>query len=105
MPVDESQQKNLSRGFDVSFDGIDADFAMPATFALERDFAGDFGEERVVLADTDVVSRVKMRAALTNENAARRDDGARLFFDAQTLRFAVATVARGADTFFMSKTQ
>ena len=84
-----------------SFNGVDANLALIATLALERDLAGNFRKERIVLAAPDVEAGVEVRAALANEDAARRDDRARLLLDAQTLRLTVAAVARGADTFFM----
>ena len=86
------------------FDGVDADFALIATFALKCNLARNFCKESIIFAASDIQAGVKMRAALTDENTARRDDCTGLLFDAKTLRFAVTTVTSGADAFFMCKT-
>ena len=46
---------------------------------------------------------MNMRSALTNKNIAGQDELTIGTLDAQTLAFAVTTVAGGAHTFFMSK--
>ena len=43
------------------------------THALELDFAIDQSEQRIVLADTDVVARMDVRASLANKNVASQN--------------------------------
>ena len=85
------------------FSGMNADFAVPATFALEGNFAVDFGVEGIVIAAPDVGARVEMRTALTNQNTSGGNESASLFLDAEAFGFAVAPVAGRADALFMSK--
>ena len=82
---------------------MNADFAVPATFALEGNFAVNFGVEGIVIAAPDVRARVEMRTALTNQNTSGGNEGASLFLDAEAFGFAVAPVAGRADALFMSK--
>jgi hypothetical protein len=49
-------------------------------------------EKRVVLTPAYVIARGKLRTTLTNENIARNDLFAAVLFDAQPLRFTIATV-------------
>src|SRR3990170_3153128 len=44
------------------------------TLHVELDLARDFGKQRVVPADADVLARMDSRAALPHENASRRND-------------------------------
>ena len=63
----------------------------------------DLGEERIVLANTDVVTGMKMRSALPDKNVARQNELPVRTLGSKTLRLAVATVSGAANTFFMSK--
>lgn len=81
------------------FRRIHADLAIIAALALKSDLACHLRKQRIILADTDIMTWMEMRAALTNENAASRHDRAGLLLNAQTLRLAVAAITRGADTF------
>ena len=51
------------------------------------------GEQRVVLAETDVLARVEGRTDLTHEDAAGGDGSATEDLDATALRLGIATVA------------
>jgi hypothetical protein len=54
-------------------------------FFSKIDAPGDFGEQRVIAADTDVVARMHARAALAHNNAAGGDEFAAECLDAQAL--------------------
>ena len=92
-------QRNASGGEFVR--RINAYLPLVATFAFKRHFAGHRGEQGIVLADAHVMSRMEMRTALTNQDAARVYFRAGLLFYTQSLGFAVASVARGADALLM----
>ena len=68
---------------------------------LEFDLAVLEGKERVVAADTDVETRVEFGAALANDDGAGCDRLPTVCLDAAILWIAVATVRRGALSFFM----
>ncbi len=53
-------------------------------------------EQRVVLAATDVLAGMEMRAALTYDNVARMNELTGKSLDAKSLRVGIASVARGA---------
>ena len=44
------------------------------TLALEADMAVDLCEQSIIAADTDIVTRMNVRASLTNEDVARKDE-------------------------------
>src|SRR5688572_32960431 len=69
--------------------------------ALELHDAIDLREQRPVAADADVLARVKLRADLANENAARGDVLTGEPLHAAHLRVRVATVASRALSFFV----
>ena len=74
-----------------------------ATHALESYITGHLGKEGVVLADTHVVARMKMCAALPHQYGAGMDGSTRLRLHAQTLGIAVASVTSGAYALLMRK--
>src|SRR5205814_947579 len=57
--------------------------------------------EGIVLADADVHARLERRAALPDQDRAGGDLLAAEFLHAEALRFAVAPVARAANSFFV----
>ena len=61
--------------------------------ALEGNLAVNLRKDRIILADADVVPRVEMRAALTDNDAARRHVRAGLLLHAKALGMAVTAVA------------
>jgi hypothetical protein len=61
--------------------------------ALEFHHTIDQCEERIVTPNPDVVSRVDLRPALPNEDAARGDKLSTKALHAQTLGVAVTTIA------------
>src|SRR5688572_25815723 len=63
--------------------------------------AVDFCEERVVSAHADVFTRVNLRAALADDDAARRDELAAEGLDAEALRLRVAAVTRASARFLV----
>ena len=80
---------------------VDADLAPVTAPALESDLARNLREQRIILANTYIMPRMKMRPALTNENTARRHHRIRLRLHTQTLRRAVAAVTCATDALFM----
>mgnify|MGYP000199439213 CR=1 FL=1 len=60
----------------------------------ELDGAGLEGEQGVVLADTDVLTRVDVGAALTDENLAGLHGLAAIALGAETLSVGIAAVTR-----------
>ena len=56
----------------------------------------------MILADSDIVAGVMLRAALTNENVARDADLTAINFDAQSFAFRFATVLGRGRRFFVS---
>ena len=59
------------------------------------------GEDREIAAEADVFARMDVRAALSDDDAAGRDELSAVGFDSTHFRFAVATVAAAGLTFFM----
>src|SRR3990170_341914 len=70
------------------------------TLDVELDFARDLRKQSVIPADADVLARVNPRAALSHENASRRNDLPTEAFDAEALGLRVATVS-GASARFL----
>ena len=66
---------------------------LAATLRAELDRAGHEGEQRVVATTADTLTRVEVRAALTDEDLARVDLLATETLDAEELCVRVATVA------------
>src|SRR6266545_29303 len=64
-------------------------------------FARDEREERVVLADTDVLARQHLGAALANEDRTGLDLRPGVFLHAETLARRIAAVAGGTCAFFV----
>lgn len=56
----------------------------------------------MIFSATDIVARVKMRSALTNDDISRRHNLSAETFDTQSLRIRVASVTRTAASLFMS---
>src|SRR5205823_9138420 len=71
----------------------DVHFAAVVARRAVGDLARDEREQRVVLADTDVLARQNLRAALTHEHRAGLDDRAAELLHAEPLPGRVATVA------------
>jgi hypothetical protein len=75
-------------------DGMHADEAAARPVIFELHASGDFGEERIVLAEADVQPGSEPATALADENRAAGDDVAVVPLDAEPLRIAVASVTR-----------
>src|SRR5215813_9146200 len=70
-------------------------------FGVELNATVDLGEKRVVLADTHIVARVPLGAALTHDNIARETRLAAEQLHAEALAVGVATVARRSAGFLV----
>ena len=68
---------------------------------LELDLAVDQSEQGVVLADTDVVARMNVRASLTNEDVASQNELTVSALRAESLRLRITAVLGGAAAFLM----
>lgn len=88
--------------FSVSY-SIHADLALIAAAALECDLPCHLGKQGIILADPHIVAGMEMSAALTDQDAPRRHHRIRLRLYAEALGRTVASIARAADTLFMSK--
>src|SRR5688500_3575477 len=77
------------------------DFATVVARGGVLHLAGDEREQRVVLADSDVLAGEEARAALTHENGARLDLRAGELLHAEPLAGGVASVACGACALFV----
>ena len=73
--------------------GEDADALSAAAMPLVPDDTGNLGEEGVVAPDTHIDTGMDLRAALTNEDAARRHQLAAVAFYTESLGTAIATVS------------
>src|SRR6478672_7799901 len=93
---------DLGNAFGRSSSRIDADFFLVARIWLELDHAIDHRVDRVVAAQTNVDSRPNLCATLANNNRAGLDGFAAILLDTAHLGFAVTTIARATNTFFMS---
>ncbi len=71
-------------------DRVDANPALLAADRLELHVAVDFGVDRVVLTDADVVADVKLGAALADDDRPGADKLPVRALDAEALRAAVA---------------
>src|ERR1041385_6021195 len=81
--------------------GTDADeFAVPAAVAELND-TGDFGEQRVVLAQAHVLTRLNAGAALPDDDRTAGHQLAAEGLHAQTLRIRIAPVFGTSQTFLM----
>lgn len=72
-----------------------------AASVMERYDAIGCGEQRIVLADSDIGPGMEFGAALANDNIACLNRLATEPFDAQSFRFGVPSVFCGSATFFM----
>jgi hypothetical protein len=79
----------------------DRDDADASATLLEVDRAGDQSEQTIVLGALDVTAGVELRSALTEDDAAGRDQLAAVGFDTEALRLGIATVASRALTLLM----
>src|SRR6266851_8760947 len=80
---------------------LDADEAAVTALVFELYEAGNEREKRVVLALTDVFSRLVLGAALAHQNCAGVDELPAKALDAQPLAVRIAAVCRGAAAFLM----
>ena len=71
----------------------DADLAAARAVIFEPDAAVDFGEDRVVLAESGIQSGEEPPPALAYDDRSASDHIAVMALDAQPLRVAVAAVA------------
>ena len=71
--------------------------------ALELYLAVYESEQGVVLADTDVVARMNVRASLTNENVASQNELTVSALGAKALGLGVAAVLGGAAALFVGE--
>ena len=83
-------------------DGMNGDDAAARAMVGELHDAVDFGEEGVVLAESDVESWTEAATALPHEDRPARDEVTVEALDTQPLRIGIAAVAGAALTFFMS---
>src|SRR5512138_2302871 len=83
-------------------DRVDADEPSARAVVLELHAAADLREQRVVLAAPHVEPGQELAPALAHEDRPAGDDVAVEPLHAETLRVAVAAVARRALTFLMS---
>src|SRR6516162_1216967 len=81
---------------------VNRDLALRARAPLVLHDAVDQREERVVLGDADVVSRVNRSADLADQDTAGRDALATVDLGPSALRVGIATVACAACTLFVS---
>ena len=72
-----------------------------SAFRRELDVAVRQREQGVILADTNVFTRVHTRAALAHDDAASVDRLAAVHFDAEALRLGIAPVAGRPACFFV----
>ena len=68
---------------------------------LELDLAVDQSEQRIVLADTDVVARMNVRTSLTDEDVASQNELTDSALGTESLRFGITAVLGGAAAFLM----
>ena len=68
---------------------------------LELDLAVDQSEQRIVLADTDVVARMDVRASLANENVASQNELTVCALGAEALGLGITTVLGRAAAFLV----
>src|SRR3546814_470116 len=68
---------------------------------VELHMAVGGGEQGVILAHADVLAGMHLGAALADDDIARNDGLAAELLDAEALGLGVATVARGAASFFV----
>jgi hypothetical protein len=71
---------------------VDADLLFVFAFSFESNDTFNFREKCVIPTSANVVARMNFCAALTNENAARRNDLTVCPFDAESLGRTVTTV-------------
>jgi hypothetical protein len=88
------EEKRLLRS-----DWIDID---SSSAAIETDAAVDQRENRVIAAEADILTRQKLRAALTDDNVASHDALTAESFYTEPLADAVAAILNAALSFFMS---
>ena len=101
--VREIRRLSLKKGA-LSPEDLDVrnDLLGPVTSPTRKlDRTGFLCKERIIPAHPDIVSRVKLCSSLTYENISRQNLLAVMPFDAQSFRFAVASVPGGAHPFFM----
>ena len=82
---------------------VHADLALVTTLALDSHLAGDLCEKGIVLALANVMTRMEVRAALTDQDAACGHQSACMLLHAKALGLTVTTVTGGADALFMSE--
>src|SRR5690606_13413004 len=78
--------------------GLYEDEALALSF-LESDFAFDKCEERMILANSDVIARVKLRSPLTNQDRSGSNKFATKMLYAQSLAGRIAAVLGTTSTF------
>ena len=71
--------------------------------ALELDLAVNQSEQRIVLADTDVVARMDVRASLANENVASQNELTVCALGAEALGLGITTVLGRAAAFLCAR--
>src|SRR4051812_26444617 len=81
--------------------GVDAHLVATLALVLELHDAVDEGVDRVVRTQANVVARVPLGAALTNDDVAGYDALTAVLLHAAVLRIRIAAVAGGADALFM----
>src|SRR4051812_24524291 len=81
--------------------GVHGDLLALAVVTLERHDAFDQRVQGEVTTQADVAARMKLRAALTDENLAGTDFLTAIALHAQHLRIAVAAVLGTTTCFFM----
>jgi len=82
---------------------LNGDDLLIATAVGEDYLAVGEREQRVVFTHADVLARVELRAALAHDDVAGRDRLTAVQLHAEPLALRIATVARGAEAFFVGK--
>jgi hypothetical protein len=80
----------------------DADDSLVAALALKLDYAGDFGEQGVVLPDANVPTWVDLCSALPRYDSASRYGFSAIRFNAESLSVRVTAIAGAAHALLMS---
>ena len=88
---------------DLSFQGDDADeSSFSRAFSQKLDMAVLESKEGKIFPGTDVLSGMKIRTDLTDQNVSSLDQFTAVFLDSSSLTFGIASVAATTACFFMS---
>lgn len=94
--------KNCTQKFyKLLLNSIDADLLAVSAHALKLNLAVDEREQRIVRTAADVVAGVDVRAALLDEDVARKNELAVRALRAEALGLGITAVAGGTHSLFM----